>query len=47
MTGSTIFNNLGMTWALRYFNLRSVNQLITKVFVEQPMASPGSAKYFF
>ena len=24
----------------------SPNQLITKVFVEQPLASPGSAKYY-
>ena len=35
MTGSTFFNRL----------TQLINELITEVFIEQPLASPGFAKY--
>ena len=49
MTGSTIDNLLGV-WRCKHILTKglpneSVYQLITEVFVEQPLASRGSAKY--
>ena len=50
MTGSTILNCFGVMAPKRYFKKRMtesdnelMNQLITEVFVEQPLALPGSA----
>ena len=48
MTGSTIVNRLSVTAPWKYFNERMtqwMNQSLRKVFVEQHLASPGSAKY--
>ena len=49
MTGSTIFTRLGVTYRKDILTKESMNQLmneiITEVFVEQPLASAGSAKY--
>ena len=48
MTGSTNVNHLGVTVPLRYLTKGSLiqwmNEWIREVFVEQPLASPGSAK---
>ena len=49
MTASTIFNQYSRAWRRRndiftkYTDL--INESVTKVFIEQPLASPGSAKY--
>ena len=51
MTGSIICNRLGLTAPYRYVKQRMtqsvnelLNQLMTEVFGEQPLALPGSPK---
>ena len=45
MNKSNISNYLGLAAQLRYFHkVHLLNQLMTEVFVEQPLALPGSAK---
>ena len=47
MTGSTIFTNFGRDGNVKISSLNDhwINQWITEVFVEPPLASPGSANY--
>ena len=49
MTESTIFNHKGLAAPQIYFHKGSVrhliNELMRNVFVEQPLALPGSANY--
>ena len=41
------FKPFGRDSTVKIFELKdeSINEWVTKVFVEQPLASPGSAKY--
>ena len=48
LTQNTIFTNVGVAARIKIFSPRIINYIIMEVFVEQPLALPGSTqnKYY-